>query len=89
MGILFSENGNLQKAPNEHIDKLYAYEQSTVLFKPTKAKEDQFRGNKDKGFVLQPWTNIRFENTNIIDDGDIALSTGNYFFTTMKVKKLK
>jgi hypothetical protein len=105
IGSVFSENGDIQKAAEEHVDKLYAYEQSTVLFKPTKAKEEQFRGNRDKalsyfiaknnscsedkGFALQPWTNVRFENTNIVDGGDIALAMGNYFFTTTEGEEVK
>ena len=58
-----------------------------------KAAEDQFRSTKDtalsyfvatngacsedKGFAIQPWTKVRFENSDIV----IHVAMGNYFFT--------
>jgi hypothetical protein len=77
------------------VNDLYAYGKSVVLFKPTKASEDQFRGTKeeaisyfvggvvpeDHGFALQPWNKVRFENTGIFIDDDSAVAMGNYFFT--------
>ena len=68
-----------------------------MLFKPTKTSAIQFRGTKegalsyfiagnpnfseDKGFALQPWTNVRFENASLILEENRALAMGNYFFT--------
>eukprot|EP01006_Ploeotia_vitrea_P002369 TRINITY_DN107287_c0_g1_i1.p1 TRINITY_DN107287_c0_g1~~TRINITY_DN107287_c0_g1_i1.p1 ORF type:complete len:222 (-),score=35.35 TRINITY_DN107287_c0_g1_i1:113-721(-) len=68
-----------------------------VLFKPTLASVDQFRPTKesamsyfvaqnglhpeDSGFALAPWSNVRFENHNILLRGDVALAMGNYYFT--------
>jgi len=39
---------NPRAAANEHIATLYAYEQSPVLFKTTKAAEEQFRGSYEE-----------------------------------------
>ncbi len=78
-----------------HIKKFYAYELGTVLFKPTVASVDQFRGSpdealsyfvkgsnpEDKGFALIPWTNVRWENEGVVTDKDSAMAMGNYFFT--------
>lgn len=83
------------KAAIEHIDQLYAYDLGPVLFKPTKAAEDQFRDNKDealsyfvgrkesedRGFALTPFTKVRFDNNAISIDCDSALAQGNYYFT--------
>ena len=97
IGAAFIEKGDYTATAKEHIDTLYAYSQSTVLFKPTKAVQEQFRGDEhaalsyfvatngtcaeDKGFAIQPWTKVRFENTDIIIQGDTALAMGNYYFT--------
>ncbi|MFP4156582.1 MAG: hypothetical protein ACLFU4_03105 [Opitutales bacterium] len=79
-----------------HIAELYAYDLGTVLFKPTKAAADQFRGDprealsyfvtgivsEDGGFALAPYSQVRFENEDVIVDSDSALAMGNYYFTT-------
>lgn len=84
-----------RKAAIEHIDQFYAFDHGQVLFKPTLASVDQFRGTKkealsyfigqdmaeDKGFALAPYTDVRWENEGIITDGDSAKAMGNYFFT--------
>lgn len=36
---------------------------------------------EDKGFALQPWINVRFENSNLILEENRAIAMGNYFFT--------
>lgn len=72
-------------------------EMGEVLFKPTKTSEQQFRstpegalsyfvgGNdkysEDKGFALQPWSKVEFDNANYIIEDNRALVMGNYFFT--------
>ncbi len=84
-----------KKAAIAHIDRFYGYDLGTVLFKPTLASVDQFRGSEkealsyfigqdmeeDKGFALAPYTAVRWENEAIILNGDTALAMGNYFFT--------
>ncbi|MBT0587574.1 phosphoribosyl-AMP cyclohydrolase [Alteromonas oceanisediminis] len=86
-----------------HIDKFYAFDSGTVLFKPTLASVDQFRGTEkealsyfigqdmkeDNGFALAPYTNVRWENEGIITDGDSAMSMGNYFFTKTNGEEVK
>ena len=98
IGGVFTEEGDYRQAAADHINEFYAYEESdTVLFKPTLAAEDQFRGtfegalsyfvgaegSEDKGFALAPYTAVRWENegTVIDEDGDKAIAMGNYYFT--------
>tara|TARA_A100000164_G_scaffold125362_1_gene111247 strand:+ start:393 stop:920 length:528 start_codon:yes stop_codon:yes gene_type:complete len=80
-----------------HINRLYGYREGPVLFKPTLASYEQFRPTfddalsyfvasngacpEDKGFAIKGWTKVRFENSDVIIDGDSALAMGNYFFT--------
>ena len=64
------------------VDTLYGWTTDTVLFAPTKAKETQFRGSaedavsyfvgnnpkhpEDKGFALEHWVSVPFENTGFV-----------------------
>ena len=88
-----------------HVETLYAYGLSPVLFKPTLAAVEQFRPNfesalsyfvasnnecpEDKGFAIKGWTNVRFENADVILDDSTALAMGNYFFTTPEGDEVK
>tara|TARA_B100000287_G_C20551118_1_gene748528 strand:- start:284 stop:745 length:462 start_codon:yes stop_codon:yes gene_type:complete len=88
-----------------HVETLYAYGQTNVLFKPTLAAVEQFRPNfesalsyfvasnnecpEDKGFAIKGWTNVRFENADIILADSTALAMGNYFFTTPEGDEVK
>ena len=81
----------------DFINKMYDYENGIVQFKPTKASDSQFRGDvkaalsyfigsdsdfsEDKGFALNPWVKVDFENNSINIINDIAIAMGNYFFT--------
>lgn len=92
-----------RKAAIKHLDEFYAFDQGQVLFKPTLASVDQFRGSKkealsyfigqdlaeDKGFALAPYTKVRWENEGIITDGDSAMAMGNYFFTKTNGEEVK
>ena len=94
---------NPEAAAKAHIAELYAYDLGTVLFKPTKAAADQFRGDpmealsyfvtgivsEDGGFALAPYTQVRFENEDVIVDSDSALAMGNYYFTTTEGVEVK
>lgn len=98
IGAAFSQNEDYKARAASHVDSLYAYGMGEVLFKPTKAAKQQFRPTKDealsyfvtgrvdedKGFALQPWTAVRFENSGIIVRNDCAIAMGNYFFTDAK-----
>lgn len=99
IGKAFTDKADYEAVAKDHIATLYAYEQSTVLFKPTKAAQQQFRGTdaealsyfvatngvcpEDKGFAIQPWTAVRFENTGFVSAGNSALAMGNYYFTDL------
>lgn len=96
IGKVHSEGGDVAAAATDHINTFYAYEDGAdVLFKPTLAAEDQFRGDfgealsyfigtegtEDGGFAIAPYTNVRWQNEGTITDGDSALAMGNYYFT--------
>lgn len=65
-------------------------------FRPTKpealsyfiAGEDR-ACKEDKGFAIQPWTKVRFENSNIILEENRAIAMGNYFFTDLEGQEAK
>ena len=44
---------------------------------------------EDKGFAIKPWTNVRFENEEVIINGNQAIAMGNYFFTTVEGEEVK
>jgi hypothetical protein len=84
IGKVFTEQGDYSKEAADFIQKMYGYDLSSVLFKPTLASEDQFRssfdaalsyfvaGNEaypeDKGFAIAPYTKVTFDNTGIINN---------------------
>ena len=86
------------------VERMYVTDGS-LLFKPTKASEQQFRPTvesavsyfvgqnpsfpEDKGFALEPWMNVRFENTGIVSKGDVILTMGNYFFQPLEGEEVK
>jgi|TARA_B100000768_G_scaffold131393_1_gene122082 hypothetical protein len=97
VGSLKNNRDACEKEVEILINKLYGYNNGTVLFKPTKAKDNQFRltfegaksyfigensnFSEDKGFALQPWTSVRFVNASVILNEKTAVAMGNYFFT--------
>ncbi len=96
IGKLFLEKKDYKKAAAEHVEKFYGYNEETVLFKPTMANNKQFRktfeaglsyfigGNpefpNDVGFALNPWKDVKFENSGLILKENYAMAMGNYFF---------
>ena len=100
-----TSGGDYVQAATDHINTLYAYGLSPVLFKPTLAAEDQFRSTFDKalsyfvasnnaspedaGFAIKGWTAVRFENVDIITVGSVGMAMGNYFFTTPEGDEVK
>ena len=92
-----SNGGNYVDIATKHVEHLYAYDRSEVLFKPTMASIDQFRPTfesalsyfvasngvceEDSGFAIKGWTAVRFENSGIIVNEANAIAMGNYFFT--------
>ena len=65
-------------------------------FRPTKAGAlsyfiagDNRACPEDKGFAIQPWTKVRFENAGIITEESYAIAMGNYFFTDLNGNEAK
>jgi hypothetical protein len=97
IGKLFLEGKDYKQATIELVEQLYAFNEGSVLFKPTRAAKRQFRATKegaisyfigdndqfpeDSGFALNPWIKVRFENYNFILDESMPISMGRYFFT--------
>ncbi len=98
IGAVSTEGGDVTAAATDHINNFYGYEDGMeVLFKPTLAADDQFRGTfdealsyfigtagtEDGGFAIKPWTAVRWENegTIIDEDANTAMAMGNYYFT--------
>ena len=90
-----AEGGDYKARAKEHINSLYAYGETDVMFKPTLAAEDQFRetfdealayfigaeGTEDSGFAIKGWTDVRWESNGIYTDDNSAKAMGNYYFT--------
>lgn len=105
IGQAYREDEDYKKMAENAVGEFYGYGLGTVLFKPTKASVKQFRltfesavsyfvgGNpdfpEDKGFALQPWKNVRFENAGIIINDNSAFAMGNYFFTDYNNEETK
>ena len=105
IGTLKGERGACESYTQEFVKEHYDFTIKEVLFKPTKAALRQFRptnegalsyfigGNgafpEDKGFAIQPWTKVRFENESIILEEGRALAMGNYFFTDLNGDETK
>jgi hypothetical protein len=103
IGAAYSAGEDYTAAATAHIERFYAYGAHPVLFKPTLAAEDQFRGDfdqalsyfvggsieEDGGFAIAPYTNVRWENEATFIDADSAMAMGNYFFTTTEGEEVK
>jgi len=95
IGKAFTDGEDYKSVAINHVKELYGYSLGKVLFKPTKASEQQFRLtepdaisyfvgghiSEDTGFALQPWTAVRFDNAGITINGNTAIAMGNYFLT--------
>ena len=65
-------------------------------FRPTKAEAKSYfiagndrACNEDKGFAINPWTRVRFKNSDIILEDNRAIAMGNYFFTDLDGNEAK
>ena len=99
------KNENFDHLVAELLDKVYAFQYSDVLFKPTLARINQFRSKReefisyfigknnvcseDTGFAIKEWQSIKFENFKIIGNDSYILSMGNYYFEDSNNKLLK
>ena len=100
-----STGGDYVEVARNHVETLYAYGLTAVLFKPTLAAIEQFRPTfdqalsyfvasnnecpEDKGFAIKGWTHVRFENSDVILGESTALAMGNYFFTALDGDEVK
>ena len=103
IGTVYTQGGDYEAAARQHIERFYAYGDETVLFKPTLASADQFRGTfdealsyfvggsiaEDGGFAIAPYTAVRWENEGTTINGDMALAMGNYYFTKTDGSEVK
>ena len=105
IGKCYLEKKDYITLTEKFIEELYAFKKGKVLFKPTKASKNQFRKDKngfisyfighnkvsdeDKGFALEPWKDIQFDNFDFTVFKDIIISMGNYFFTNYDEEKVK
>lgn len=103
IGEAYSAGEDYGAAATAHIERFYAYGSHPILFKPTLAAEQQFRGDfagalsyfvggsidEDKGFAIAPYTQVRWENEGTFIDNDSAMAMGNYFFTTTQGNEVK
>lgn len=96
IGQIYLQQGDYRAAAENHIRRFYAYNRGTVLFKPTLAREQQFRTDfrgalsyfvggddefeEDHGFALKPWRSVRWERTGVKIIGNMAVAMGNYYF---------
>tara|TARA_Y100000992_G_scaffold172456_1_gene116174 strand:+ start:263 stop:724 length:462 start_codon:yes stop_codon:yes gene_type:complete len=106
IGSLKDDRSSCESFTSDFLDKLYAYQNGSVLFKPTKCEIEQFRPSKsealsyfiagdnracqeDKGFAINPWTKVRFENSGFVLEENRAIAMGNYFFTDLDGNEAK
>lgn len=104
IGEAFKTGANYKALAEIMLDSLYAFALGPVLFKPTRAAQKPFRiqragalsyfiGNnpdyaEDQGFALEPWSEIKIQNVNIIPTAEHALAMGIYQFTNMHQKTI-
>tara|TARA_A100001011_G_C14247071_1_gene816076 strand:- start:25 stop:510 length:486 start_codon:yes stop_codon:yes gene_type:complete len=105
IGKAYLEKKDYVTITKTFIDELYFFKKGKILFKPTKASHKQFRKTKDefisyfigynkvsledKGFALEPWKNIEYNNFDFAKFENVLISMGNYIFTDYKENKTK
>ena len=105
IGNAFKKNESLENLTSDLLHNIYAFNHCEVLFKPTLAKNNQFRTTKDEflsyflgqnkvcdedsGFAIKGWKSIEFENYKITEQNNQLLAMGNYYFKDNEDKILK
>ena len=105
IGNAFKKNESLENLTSDLLHNIYAFNHCEVLFKPTLAKNNQFRTTKDEflsyflgqnkvcdedsGFAIKGWKSIEFENYKITEQNNQLLAMGNYYFKDSEDKVLK
>ena len=102
VGNEYLNGGNYTQLAVDAATQVYGYDRGQVLFKPTKAADVPFRptpvdalsyfvGGKydeDKGFAIQPWSEVKFKNHDIYIYGLVAMAMGEYWFTDAKTSQV-
>ena len=106
MGRLSNERKSLESFTSDFLDKIYDFNNQVLFkptkasnkqFRNTKDSAvsyfiagDDRECEEDNGFALSNWTEILFDNSDIIINEDIAIAMGNYTFknetTNIKVE---
>ena len=105
MGKLSNDRSSLEIFTSNFLDEMYDFENNVLFkptkavveqFRNTKNSAfsyfiagDDRACQEDKGFAINPWTKVRFENANIILENDRAIAMGNYFFTDLDGNEAK
>tara|TARA_B100000925_G_scaffold42369_1_gene27627 strand:+ start:863 stop:1333 length:471 start_codon:yes stop_codon:yes gene_type:complete len=105
IGNAYKKNQSLENLTSDLLHNIYAFNHCEVLFKPTLAKNNQFRTTKDEflsyflgqnkvcdedsGFAIKGWKSIEFENYKITEQNNQLLAMGNYYFKDNEDKILK
>ncbi|AIT10239.1 phosphoribosyl-AMP cyclohydrolase [Candidatus Francisella endociliophora] len=100
----YREGGDYKTLAHNLIKDIYAYDNNDVLFKPTLASKQMFRGEldgavsyfvagndkyaEDNGFAINPWQDISFENTGYIIEGNVGIVMGNKRLTQIDGSKV-
>merc|ERR1711972_1076933 len=69
----YTDNEDYEAKAREHIKNLYGYDQGLVLFKPTLAADEQFRGTFDGAVSYFVAKNAQAPNTVISEDSGFAI----------------
>ena len=75
------EGGNVLFKPTKCAIKQFRPTKSEALSYFIAGKERACK--EDKGFAIQPWIKVRFENSGFILEEERAIAMGNYFFTDL------
>ena len=105
IGNAYKKNESLENLTFDLLHNIYAFNHCEVLFKPTLAKNNQFRTTKDEflsyflgqnkvcdedsGFAIKGWKSIEFQNYKITEQNNQLLAMGNYYFKDSEDKVLK
>ena len=96
MGELSNDRDSLESFTSDFLDKIYDFDNQVLFKPTKVANEqfrnskgsaysyfiagDDRECQEDNGFALSNWTEILFDNSNIIINEDIAIAMGNYTF---------
>ena len=102
IGKVYTDKGDFKEIANHFIDSHYAFNDESVLFKPTFTKEVIFRNSKDKalsyfvggsfqedyGFALKPWEKITIEELNILEENGLKVAMGLFNLKPVKIDEI-